>query len=207
MGTTATKEKILTAAMALVAEKGYLGTPTRAIAREAGVTELTLFRHFGSKERLFEALLARSMFLPALRELLPRVESLTYEEALRTIAERFLLSLKEHKPLVKIMHSEINLYPGKVKKIYGQLIDETRETLARYFATHQRTGTLRSFPPDMAARAFLGMLFSYFRAEELMRRNDITRNRKMERDVKCFVDLFVHGTLGTKDGTEKRRQP
>ena len=206
MGTLATKDKILTAAMTLVGEKGYLGTPTREIAREAGVTELTLFRHFGSKERLFEALLGRAVFLPALRELLPRVESLSYEEALRTIAERFLLSLKEHKPMVKIMHSEINLYPEKVRKIYGQLIDETRETLARYFAKHQGAGTLRSFPPDMAAQAFLGMLFSYFRAEELMRGRDITKSGKMERDVRCFVDLFVHGTLGAKNGTVKRRR-
>jgi AcrR family transcriptional regulator len=201
-----TKEKILTAAMTLVAEKGYPGTPTRAIAREAGVTELTVFRHFGSKERLFEALLERSMFLPTLKELLPRVEALPYEDALRTIAERFLLSLKEHKPMVKIMHSEITRYPGKIIKVYGRMIDETRETLASYFASNQKRGFLRTFPPDMAAKAFLGMLFSYFRSEELMGGSDITKNRKMERDVRCFVDLFVHGTLGAKDGTVKRRR-
>jgi len=205
MRTERTKDRIMDAAMLLVSEKGYLGATTREIAKQAGVTELTLFRHFGSKDRLFESLLGRSMFLPALRELLPRVEALPYDEALRTIAKRFLTSLKERKPMVKIMHSEINLYPGKVKKIYGQMIDETRETLASFFTALQKKGLLRSFPPDTAAQAFLGMLFSYFRTEEIVRGNDITK-RKMGRDVKCFVDLFVHGTLDGKNGTAKRRR-
>jgi AcrR family transcriptional regulator len=205
MRTERTKDKIIDAALVLVSEKGYLGATTREIAQQAGVTELTLFRHFGSKERLFESLLGRSMFLPALRELLPRLEALPYEEALRTIAERFLTSLKERKPMVRIMHSEINRYPGKVQKIYGQLIDETRETMASYFASLQKDGRLRTFPTDMAAQAFLGMLFSYFRTEEIVLGNDITK-RKMGRDVKCFIDLFVHGTLAGKNGTATRRR-
>ena len=58
--TTTTKEKILTAAMSLVSEKGYLGATTREIAHDAGVTELTLFRHFGSKEKLFEEVLGKN---------------------------------------------------------------------------------------------------------------------------------------------------
>jgi len=41
------------------------------IAREAGVSELTLFRNFGSKEKLFEGLLGQYTFLPRLRELRP----------------------------------------------------------------------------------------------------------------------------------------
>ena len=53
MPTTPTKEKILDATIALVSQKGYLGATTREIARGAGVTELTLFRHFGTKEKLF----------------------------------------------------------------------------------------------------------------------------------------------------------
>jgi AcrR family transcriptional regulator len=50
--------------MQVVSEKGYLGATTREIARVAGVTELTLFRHFGSKQRLFEEMLSRHTFLP-----------------------------------------------------------------------------------------------------------------------------------------------
>lgn len=206
MKPSTTKERILAAATALVSEKGYLGATTREIAKGAGVTEITVFRHFGSKERLFEALLGASMFLPVLKELLPHVDRLPYEEALCLIAERFLLSLKERKPMVKIMHSEIHLYPGKIKKVYGQMIDETRDALASYFATLQHRGLLRDFPPELAAGAFLGLLFSYFRTEEIMRGADITKRRRMERAVRGFVDIFVHGTLPLTNGGTKRRR-
>ena len=113
MRTTATKEKIFDATIALVSEKGYLGATTREIARRAGVTELTLFRHFGSKENLFELTLESHSFLPDLREILPDLKDLTYEEALQTLGKRFLLSLKARKPMVLIMQAEMTRYPAK----------------------------------------------------------------------------------------------
>ena len=74
MKTTNTKEQLLKATLKLISEKGYLGATTREIALEAGVTELTLFRHFGSKEHLFEELLKSYTFLPMLKELLPEMK-------------------------------------------------------------------------------------------------------------------------------------
>lgn len=46
---------MLSAAIELFAERGVAATSTREIARRAGVTERTLFKHFGSKEGLAQA--------------------------------------------------------------------------------------------------------------------------------------------------------
>jgi AcrR family transcriptional regulator len=206
MRSEATKEKILDATMALVSEKGYLGATTREIARTAGVTELTLFRHFGSKERLFEVCLGRHSFLPDLRELLPDLNRLPYDKALQTLGRRFLLSLKERKQMVKIMQAEMTRYPGRMKRIYGQFMDEIRRILGEYFSSLQKRGVLRAFPAELAARMYLGMLFSYFRTEEIMRGTDITKRGRMDRAVAGFVDIFVHGTLPAGHGNGKRRR-
>ena len=48
-------QAILNAAMRLFNAKGYAATTTASIAREAGVTEKTMYRHFESKEALFGA--------------------------------------------------------------------------------------------------------------------------------------------------------
>ena len=192
MRTSTTKEQLLEATLKLISEKGYLGATTREIAQEAGVTELTLFRHFGSKERLFEELLNSHTFLPMLRDLLPELTELSFEDALRMLATRFLLSLKERKSMVKILYSEVNVYPEKVRKVYNRFIDEVRATLAGYFNTLQRQGKLRNISPEMAARVFHGLIFSYFRAEEIMGKTGMTK-RKMEKDVREFIDIFVHG--------------
>lgn len=204
MKKTDTKVRLLEATLKLISEKGYLGATTREIAQEAGVTELTLFRHFGSKERLFEELLASHTFLPKLRELLPELECYSCEDALMLVGKRFLLSLKQRKSMVKIMHSEINLYPQKIRKVYNKSIDEIRATLADYFEYLQKKGVLRSVSPQTASAVFLSILFSYFRTEEIVRGRDITR-RMMEKNVREFVDIFMHGTLRDKNKHAHRR--
>lgn len=189
-----TKQRLLDATLRLISEKGYLGTTTREIAREAGVTELTLFRHFGTKEKLFEALLRNHTFLPRLRQLLPELEGLSCEDSLRLIATRFLLSLKERKSLVKIMYSEVTIYPEKIKKLYNKFLDDLRSTLASYFRALQKKGLFRSVSPEMAAQLFLGMLFSYFRSEEIMREGGM-KKQTMEKNIGEFVDIFMFGTM------------
>ncbi len=47
-----TREALLEAALELFAEQGYEATTTAAIARRAGVSEMTLFRHFATKDAL-----------------------------------------------------------------------------------------------------------------------------------------------------------
>lgn len=51
------REKLLDAALRVFQESGSRGATTRRIAREAGVNEVTLFRHFGSKGSLISAAL------------------------------------------------------------------------------------------------------------------------------------------------------
>lgn len=194
---TTTQQKLLDASLKLISEKGYLGATTREIAQEAGVTELTLFRHFGSKEKLFEEVLSTYTFLPTLKELLPELGALRCEEALTLIATNFLISLKKRKSMVKIMHSEINRYPEKIRTVYTQAIDNMRNMLAQYFESLQQKGLFRNVSPETAARVFLSILFSYFRNEEIVRGQEITKG-KMEKSVQEFVDIFLHGTLNRK---------
>ena len=51
------RERILEAASRVYAKHGFRGATTRLIAIEAGVNEVTLFRTFGSKSALLEAVL------------------------------------------------------------------------------------------------------------------------------------------------------
>ncbi len=194
MKTSHTEERLLEATFCLISEKGYLGATTREIARFAGVTELTLFRHFGSKEKLFEKVLQRYTFLPKLRELLPKLEKLPYEKALRILGLRFLITLKERKSLIRIMLSEINIYPDKIRSVYAEFTDELIQTLAGYIKSLQKRGILRKMSAQMAARAFLGLIFSYFLSQEIMAGHEIGK-QEMGRVVKEFVNMFVEGIL------------
>jgi AcrR family transcriptional regulator len=52
---------ILWAAARLFGERGVAQTSTREIAAAAGTTERTLFKHFGSKDRLVEAVISQAV--------------------------------------------------------------------------------------------------------------------------------------------------
>ena len=54
------RERILDAAARVYAKHGFRGATTRLIAIEAGVNEVTLFRTFGSKGALLEAVLTHN---------------------------------------------------------------------------------------------------------------------------------------------------
>jgi AcrR family transcriptional regulator len=56
----ATRRALLDAAAKLFAERGFDRTTVRDIAREAGANQSLLFRYFGSKDALFEEVVART---------------------------------------------------------------------------------------------------------------------------------------------------
>ncbi|MBR9910424.1 MAG: TetR/AcrR family transcriptional regulator [Gammaproteobacteria bacterium] len=53
-----TRQRILAAALSLFAERGFYGASMDQIARELGLTKQALIHHFGTKEKLYGAVLA-----------------------------------------------------------------------------------------------------------------------------------------------------
>jgi AcrR family transcriptional regulator len=56
---SANREKILATALTLFTERGFFGTPTSLISKEAGVATGTLFFYFPTKEELIDTLYRR----------------------------------------------------------------------------------------------------------------------------------------------------
>ena len=84
--------KVVGAAVRLFARNGYHGTSTRELARKAGVSENTLFRHFASKEDLFWSAL-RSCSAPLLQsDVIARVRS---GESLQAVLPEIIEALSE----------------------------------------------------------------------------------------------------------------
>ncbi|NJB69259.1 AcrR family transcriptional regulator [Desulfobaculum xiamenense] len=71
-----TRQKILEAAARLFSERGFANTPTSLLAREAGISEGSIYRHFSSKDEIFLQLVreVRMRFETSLREALEDVQ-------------------------------------------------------------------------------------------------------------------------------------
>jgi len=76
---TEKQEKILNTAKKLFSEKGYSSTSTSAIAKEAGVSEGLIFRHYGNKEGLLLEIIregeevVKAMLFPIVMESDPKM--------------------------------------------------------------------------------------------------------------------------------------
>jgi AcrR family transcriptional regulator len=191
--TQGTRDRIIDAALRLFSTKGYLGTATREISSEAGIAEVTLFRHFSSKEALFESVISNYSFLPTLKEILPSVKAMPYEKALTEIARRFLETLSLRKDLIKIMHSECHLYPDKIKGLQQGFLVEMMGTISGFFTERQKQGDLKQFDTVIAARLFLGMFYQYFITKEVFGLGLLSQYDN-DSVIDGYVKIFSRGT-------------
>ena len=54
-----TRERILETALALCAQRGYLGTSMNDIARQLGITKAALYKHYASKQEILDRIVER----------------------------------------------------------------------------------------------------------------------------------------------------
>jgi AcrR family transcriptional regulator len=103
------RDRILEAAVRVYAEQGFRGATTRRIAEEAGVNEITVFRHFGSKDALITEALRACATHPSAVDLPEVPRDPQRELAAWSAAE--LADLREHRALIGRVISEMGEHP------------------------------------------------------------------------------------------------
>ncbi len=166
-----TRDRILEAAYRCFSKKGYLGTKTREIAQVAGISEVTLFRYFRSKEKLFEEVLKKYSVIPDIEKIKQEL-SLSQKEKLKKTAEEILTSLKEKQEFIRILLAEISSHPEEIYKIFRDFVEKLDLLIAEILSTDRET-----------ARLFHCSLFGYFITEEIFLRKKIG-----EEELKEVVD-------------------
>ena len=187
-----TRQRILEAAFTICARFGLPGATTKAIAKAAGVNEVTLFRHFGTKEKLLSAAVDK-FGGPALA---PAIESRftgEYRKDLITFGTGILNILLERQELLLMLLCE-SIRNVTVRRVMARNPQEIRKMLARYLKTQMEKGTIKKQHPEAMAQAFLGMFFAY--AVVLNAIDEaIEPSISNEELVAQFVDIFIEGTL------------
>jgi len=131
------KKKTIEAAIKLFAKQGYNGTSTLQIAKEAGVSQATVFKYFKTKEDLLY-----SITLPVLPKLylvfLGRVQNAnSLQELIRYIVRDRFEFLEENSNTVKIIYSEILTNENLKKQVIESTLEifdefDIKETLYNY---------------------------------------------------------------------------
>jgi AcrR family transcriptional regulator len=187
------RDKLLDCAVRLYAEAGFRGATTRRIAQEAGVNEITLFRHFGSKTALIQAALERARgngaHLPLPEEPGdPRAELLAWARA-------HLASMRERRTLMRTCMAEVAEHPEIIPS-EGSSPALASQALCRYIERLRAQGrAARDFDPQVAAVTLMGSLFADAMGRDVM--PDMYRNDPEQALVE-YVHLFLRA-IGTSE--------
>ena len=181
------RDKLIESAARVFAETGYRGATTRRIAQEAGVNEITLFRHFGSKDVLLREALARC---DAEGEVpLPDLPSDPLQE-LTDWSRSHLHQLRQRAALIRTCLSEFAERPDLATPEISCPV-RAAQTLTAYLERLQGHGLLAT---SVNARAAAAMLLGALFADAIGR--DIVPDMyavPIEEALTQYLALFLRG--------------
>jgi len=195
--TQSTRQRLLDAARAEFGDKGIESATTRGIAERAGCNEVTLFRHFESKQKLLAAVVQETS-----EEFLNFCEcqgnfSGDPSEDLARFARVYNEALERCEGMARAMVGEGHRRPTLCKELIGDVLQPFHRSIAGYLDQRKMEGLVRKDLNSMAfAEVFTSSLFG-----GLLRRTSGLSDLDREGWLRETVELFVRGVeAGISEG-------
>ena len=183
-----TSKKIMHEALKLFSEQGYYPTTTKQIAEEAGVNELTIFRHFGSKSNLFQVTTEHYVIDSHVDYILNDTEELNFEDSMMLITERiynlFIQNTKLYKVQMKLADNEKDFIKLKLSRKLVSVLEE-------YFIKLKEEKCIKG-EPEMMALTLINSLLGAFTVE-LLSDNTMTKiswQDLVKEHARQFISLY-----------------
>ncbi|QDX94263.1 TetR/AcrR family transcriptional regulator [Brevibacterium sp. JNUCC-42] len=182
-----TNDKILQATIDLLKEQGYRATTTKAIAEKAGVNEVTIFRNFGSKDKIMEMIVQRHTFkMDNIRDYF----TWELEVDLLHIGQYFLRQLTEMQDIISISFRDPTVFAELVKKISIQP-NQFKQMLTDYFTKMKDKGKIADIDCVATAELFICLTTGYFFMRLSMCQSLITLNE--QEIIHHTINTFIRG--------------
>lgn len=188
-----TRQAILDAAADLIGERGYRATTTRAIAQRAGVNEVTIFRQFGTKKGLLQALgeqWAGTMAGFAVAHI-PHAEDTA--GTLRALAEMEVRqAMHAGAPAMRLAFDAVS--EPEVMEVMGTGPASNLDGLAEYLATRQQAGEIRQdLDPRAMAEAFFALTSTYVMSRQVLGDRIGAGSDEPEEIAGRMMEIFLSG--------------
>lgn len=154
------RTQILGAAEELFAEKGFDGTSVRDIAHLAGVNLAMISYYFGSKEKLFEALVEfRSGYTTGVLEELARDENLEPIEKMYRLIDFYVDRILVNHRFHNIISRQFSTLPSSdLKEALFRMKERNLEPIKKIMEDGERRGHFRKVDKEMTMSTILGTI-------------------------------------------------
>lgn len=168
-----TDDKIMKAFESLVERQGFSATTTSQLAREAGVNESTIFRHFGDKLGLAKELLQR--YQHDFQQIMP-ARGLTgeLEEDLIYFAKLYRKQWPHQYIMVMLMLASTtkNEEQPEIRQVMYQILEKMLPKIKDYFVEMQQLQKIRAdVDPEQVAANFIWLNLGQFWTSRFIKQN------------------------------------
>jgi AcrR family transcriptional regulator len=192
----ARREQILGAATRVFAEKGFSRATTREVAREAGVSEGTIYNYFEDKEALLMAIMA------TLNETERRADD--FREGLATDFQGFFGAYLHHRmdviwenrEIFRVVMSEMLVNAPLRERYLREVVEPTMSIGEENFQERVRQGRVRATDVPLAMRVVAGSVLGLLVLGLLGEKEVASR---WDEASEVLGELLLHGLEGTGD--------
>ncbi len=201
--------KLIAAAEKLFAERGFDGVSVRDITGAAGVNLGSLTYHFGTKEKLFAAIISKKS--EPLVQMGRRIVNSrkTPPEKLSEMMEAYAMYILHDEPILKALFAEMLLGGTRLPKSTNEMVMLRNRMFIEIVKQGIKQGYFRKIDLESAAWNFFGMMAAYILYEPLAGK----AGRKapypkpyVKRVVRAALDVFLTGIAAPKQETAKRKK-
>ena len=182
------REAILKGAKAVFLKHGFGVASMDEVAAAAGVSKMTVYRHFGSKEDLFAGVITE-LCQRIVAEEIDAIFALKPREALRAYARKMtdIVFARDTAELHRIVIAESRRFPKLGRLFYETGPQACIDALEGYFLRHKHDPALKVSDPRRAAEEFLELLRGYSHLKMLLGIDKAPAARDIEARIESAV--------------------
>jgi len=184
-----TRHRLLEAARAEFSEKGLECATTRSIAERAGCNEVTLFRHFDSKQKLLSSVVQETSEEFRLICNCSGNMSGDLMEDLLHYGQAYNDSTERCQGMIRTLIGEGSRRPNLCKELIGDVLEPFHRSLSHYLQTQIQAGKVRA---DLDTAVFAEIFTSALMGSMLRRSSGLSVLNK-ENGYQDVVRLMAHG--------------
>lgn len=145
----------------LVHEKGYKGATTRELAQIAGVNEVTIFRIFGNKKGIVDAIIQKYALIDLIESIFQEKVVWDIEKDLKMLVREYQALLEQKRTVILLSLKETGQF-ADLDELLKRIPRKYTEIITDYFTKMIEKGKMNTVDSYVIATNFVFINFGYF---------------------------------------------
>lgn len=201
---TEKQKSILRASIKLFAEKGFHASSTAEIAKEAGVAEGTIFRHYKSKKDILLAVVtpvlvkfAAPFILKDIREIFKEQAEKPFKEVTTELFRNRLNLVLQNEKTIRILLQEAFFHDEIREALIATVFKDAKEMVYKLIEAKMDAGELRRLPSQAVFRAVLHSMIGLVMFRQVLDPDEFAEYSD-EEQIAYTVDILMNG-IGSRE--------